>query len=128
MSEKISITDAELDIMNVLWETEPCTSQQILRGVSGNEIRNRNTVKTLLLRLVQKGAVRYEEINSRTYNYYPTLTRREFIASERKGFITKLFGGSAQKMLLNFVQEEQLTKEELTRLISLIEDNSDDNT
>lgn len=122
MSNQIAITDAELDIMKVLWEKGCATSPQILEGVSNGELRNRNTVKTLLLRLVQKGAVKYEEINSRTYRYSPLITQDEYVAYSRKSFLDKVFNGSAQKMLLNFVKEEEITKEDLQRLIDLIEE------
>lgn len=122
MNEKIAITDAELDIMRVLWEKGSCTSPEILQGVSRTETRNRNTMKTLLLRLVNKGAVGYEEINSRTYKYFPIVTQDAYVSAESESFMKKLFSGSPQKMLLNFVKEEQITKNDLQRLIDLIED------
>lgn len=122
MANDIVITDSELDIMKVLWKQGSATSPEILKGVSSGGDRNRNTVKTLLLRLVQKGAVRYEEINSRTYRYIPLITEEEYVAYSRKSFLQKVFDGSAQKMLLNFVKEENITKHDLQRLINLIEE------
>ena len=50
------------------------------------------------------------------------MTQQEYINSERKSFLQKAFDGSAKKMLLNFVQEENITKEELQQLIDMIEE------
>lgn len=119
---KISITEAEFDIMKVLWEKGAATSQEILRGVSGNENKNRNTVKTLLLRLIYKGAVEYEKISARTYRYKPVITEQEYIAQSSGHFLDKLFDGSAKKLILNFVEQEKISKAELEELIKQIGD------
>ncbi|MDR1674022.1 MAG: BlaI/MecI/CopY family transcriptional regulator [Oscillospiraceae bacterium] len=113
MKKKISITDSELEIMKVLWELEEATSSEIFEALD----KNRSTLKTLLLRLVQKGMVGYEEITSRIYRYIPLVSRNDYISYSRKSLIEKAFDGSAQKMLLNFVKEEKITKEELENLI-----------
>jgi BlaI family penicillinase repressor len=122
MSNKVQITDAELEIMKVLWERGTATSPMILADISKGGNRNRNTVKTLLLRLVQKGAVKYEEINSRTYKYTPIITKDEYTSYSSDTFLNKIFGGSVDKMLLNFVRDEKISKESLQRLIDLIEE------
>lgn len=121
MLKKIQVSDGELEIIKVLWSKGSATAAEILKGVSGNEAKNRNTVKTLLLRLVQKKAVRYEEISPRVYRYYPVLLETEYVKQRSKNFIDKLFNGSTQKMLLNFVKDEQITKEDLQKLLMIIE-------
>lgn len=118
MSKRISITDAELPIMKVLWEKGCVTSPEILDQLDGNK----STLKTLLLRLVNKGAVKSEEINTRTYRYRALITEDEYITDVRKIFLQKAFNGSAEKMLLNFVKEENITKTDLQHLISMIEE------
>ena len=122
MDNTIQITDAELDIMKVLWALGSATSPEILKGVSGNEQKNRNTVKTLLLRLIQKNAVRYEEIRPRTYRYFPLVTETEYVKHSSMNFLSRVFEGSVDKMLLNFVKDESITKEDLQRMIDLIEE------
>lgn len=119
---KISITEAEFDIMKVLWERGTATSQEILKGVSGDENKNRNTVKTLLLRLISKGAVEYEKISARTYRYKPVITEQEYIAQSSRHFLDKLFDGSAKKLILNFVEQDKISKVELEELIKQIGD------
>lgn len=118
MKKNISIADSELPIMKVLWEKGTLASPQIFENMPGNK----STLKTLLQRLVAKGAVTAQENTSRTYLYTAAITQQEYINSERKSFLQKAFDGSAKKMLLNFVQEEKITKEELQQLMDMIQE------
>lgn len=118
MKKNITIADSELPIMKVLWEKGRLTSPQIFENMRGNK----STLKTLLQRLVAKGAVKAEENTGRTYIYTAAITQREYIDEQSKGFLQKVFDGSAKKMLLNFVQEEKISKEDLQRLIDMIEE------
>ena len=116
--KNISVADSELPIMKLLWEKGTLTGSEILAGLAGNK----STIKTLLQRLVAKGAVKSEQVNSRTYLYTAAIGKREYINSRLTGFIQKLFDGSAKNMLLNFVKEEKITKEDLQRLIDMLEE------
>lgn len=118
MKNKINIADSELPIMKVIWEHNNLTSPEIFEYLEGNK----NTFKTLLQRLVAKGAVQSTEINARTYRYSAIISRDEYIKSERKGFLQKVFDGSKEKMLLNFVKEEKITKQDLQKLMQMIEE------
>lgn len=118
MKRQISIADAELPIMKVLWEKGELTSPEIFANMTGNK----STLKTLLQRLVAKGAVSAAEINARTYRYSSIVSREEYTRQERIGFLHKVFDGSAQKMLLNFVREENITRDDLQKLAEMIEE------
>lgn len=118
MKNKINIADSELPIMKELWARGELSSPQIFENIEGNI----STLKTLLKRLVDKGAVGTREINSRSYLYHAEVTKKEYIKSERKGFMERIFDGSKEKMLLNFVKEENITKEDLQKLIDMIEE------
>ena len=118
MKNKIKIADSELPIMKVLWQNGKLTSPEIFSHLEGNV----STLKTLLKRLVDKGAVEAEEINSRTYRYHAKVTEDEYIRQERRGFLQKLFDGSKEKMLLNFVKEEQITRADLEKLMDIIDE------
>ena len=116
MQKKITINDSELPIMKVLWRQSGITSPEILAQLHGNK----STLKTLLGRLVSRGAVRAEEINQRNYRYFAAVTEEEYITGQRRHFLQKVFDGSAEKMLLNFVREEQISVEDLHSLINQI--------
>ncbi|HHV09403.1 MAG TPA: BlaI/MecI/CopY family transcriptional regulator [Clostridiales bacterium] len=118
MKKQIQIADAELPIMKVLWDKGDLTSPEIFADMDGNK----STLKTLLQRLVAKGAVKATEVNSRTYRYSPIITREEYTNATRKSFIQKVFDGSSEKMLLNFVKEEKISREDLQRLLDIIEE------
>ncbi len=116
--KNITIADSELPVMKLLWEKGTLSGSEILARIEGNK----STIKTLLQRLVAKGAVTAEVVNSRTYLYTAAVEKQEYINSRRTGLIQKMFDGSAKKMLLNFVQEEKITKEDLQRLMDMIEE------
>jgi len=116
------ITDAELDIMKILWEREGLTSPAIFESLSNSDERNTGTLKTLLKRLVKKGAVRREGINERHYIYFPVITEKEYIKKNRRRLIDRMFDGSAKGLLLNLVNEEKITREDLEQMISRIEE------
>jgi predicted transcriptional regulator len=116
MQKKTIINDSELPIMKVLWKQNGITSPEILAQLPGNK----NTQKTLLGRLVSRGAVRAEEITQRSYRYFAAVSEAEYIAGQRRHFLQKVFDGSAEKMLLNFVREENISPEELRSLVNQI--------
>ena len=117
MLEKIVINDCELPIMKSLWKKDGTTSPEIFAGISGNK----STLRTLLARLVERGAVRAEGINRRTYRYFAAVTEEAYIEEQRKTFLDRVFGGSAEKMLLNFVKGENISDDVLQRLVDRIE-------
>ena len=118
MKKQIKIADSELPIMKVLWEKGELSSPMIFECLDGNI----STLKTLLKRLVDKGAVKTKKLDARSYIYSPVISESEYIRYERKGFLDRIFDGSREKMLLNFVKDEKITKEELQRLIDLIDE------
>ena len=117
VSKKIVVNDCELPIMKALWIKDGITSPEIFAGIKGNK----STLKTLLARLVERGAVRIEEINQRTYRYFAVVTEDDYTREQRETFLQKVFDGSAEKMLINFVKEENISADALRRLVDLIE-------
>ncbi len=130
MQRKITVTDAELPIMKVLWDKGASTSPEIYKhmegDVSGDKAdgggKNKSTFKTLLLRLVQKGAVKAEEINARNFMYSALLSKDDYITYTRRNFLERVFDGSAQKMLLNFIREERIGRDEIEALLRQVEE------
>ena len=117
LPKKIIINDCELPIMKFLWKKNGATSCEIFADINGN----RSTFKTLLSRLVERGAVRVDDINQRSFRYFAVVKDADYIDGQRKSFLQKVFDGSAEKMLLNFVKEENISADALRRLVDLIE-------
>ena len=118
LDAKEKITDAELEVMHVLWDAgEPLTLAGIRAVLCG---RNGDTVKTLLRRLCQKGAVAREK--KEAYYYYP-LVGREELGSYRVGkLIDRLYAGSAKAMTAALVRNEQLKLQDLEELQQMFTD------
>ncbi len=121
MKEQYEITDAELEIMQVLWKNRECNLTTITQELSRNENKNKNTIKTLIHRLIQKGAIESQKINNKEVVYVPKINKKKFIKKESNSFLEKFFNGNTEKLLLNFVEEKKITKEELKKLIDTLE-------
>ena len=78
------------------------------------------TVKTLLGRLVRKGALRYREEGNR-YLYTPVLPRDRYVAAESRSFVDRVFGGDATPALLHIVETMDLSEEDMKELRSILE-------
>ena len=91
MAEKYDITDAELEIMQVLWRQKQATLGEIIEKLEEKKPRNKNTVKTLLYRLVDKKAVESKKVNERGFIYQATITEKQFLTRENKNFLQKLY-------------------------------------
>ena len=118
---KYEITDAELEIMKLLWEKGELTLNEIVENLSKKEKKNKSTVKTLLYRLIEKKSVK-SIINKKKENTYRAeIEKEKYLKKENESFLEKLYNGSTNKLLLNFVEEKKITKKDLEDLLNLIE-------
>lgn len=118
---KLQITDAEFCVMKALWEIEPCTSSEIVEEVSEEQDWNDKTIRTLINRLVSKGAVKAEKTGSKAFTYSSLVSKKDYISEENSNFLNKLYGGSVKLMLASFVENNKLTKEEIENLRDILE-------
>lgn len=121
-NKKYEITDAELEIMNILWEGTTLTLNEIVSILSQEETRNKSTIKTLLYRLVEKGSVKSITAPNKKVNVFEAaISQKQYQRRENENFLQKLYHGSTNKLLLNFVEEKKISKKDLQDLLSLIE-------
>lgn len=116
-----NISTAEWEVMKVLWNQYPLTSQEIIDQLAEPMEWNPKTVKTLLNRLLKKGAIQFQA-EGRTYYYSPLVTENDCIRAERKTFLQRIYGGALSPMLAHFIQDEQLSEEEIDELKKLLEE------
>lgn len=114
------ITDAELEIMKVLWEKKSITLNQIVEELSKEEQKNKSTIKTLLYRLVDKKMVKSVERNKKENEYKPLISEKKYLKSANETFLGKVYDGNVNHMLLNFVEDKKITEEEIEKLLNLI--------
>ncbi|MFB0555392.1 MAG: BlaI/MecI/CopY family transcriptional regulator [Phycisphaerae bacterium] len=115
MKKTPRISEAEWEVMKVLWDTSPATANDVVKRLSGKTHWKRETIRTLINRLVQKKAVGFEK-KGRQYHYFPLVTEAECIKAEARTFLKRLGSGLIEPMLAAFVEEERLSPEKITRL------------
>ena len=121
MPKSPAISDAEWDVMQVAWDAAPApvTANDVVEKLAGRKGWNPKTVRTLLNRLMNKGALAVEAQGKR-YLYRPAVTREECVRRESRSFLSRVFGGAAGAMLVHFVNETPLTAEEIEHLKKLL--------
>jgi BlaI family transcriptional regulator, penicillinase repressor len=113
------ISEAEWDVMKVVWKKSPCLAQDIIQALSGNTKWSPATIKTLLNRLMTKGALRFEK-NGKSYIYSPAFTEEEFRTAEADSFLHRVFDGALSPMISHFVQSRRLSSKELDSLEKIL--------
>lgn len=114
------ISEAEWEVMKVLWKKSPLTANDVVRALSTKTRWKRETIRTLVNRLVQKKAVGFEK-DGRQYQYYPLVTQQQCVREETKTFLKRFHGGSIEPMLTHFVQQESLSPERIARLREILD-------
>jgi BlaI family transcriptional regulator, penicillinase repressor len=117
----IPISESEAKVMNVLWEAHPLGTEQIFERLATNESWHVSTIKTLLGRLVKKGAVA-AEADGRRFSYSPLLTRQDYISTESRSLLDRLFEGKITPLVSHFAQQRKLSKRDLNELRRLLDD------
>ena len=116
MSKPPQISGAEWEVMQVLWDASPLSGTEVAERMRAHP----KTVKTLLGRLVKKGALRFKEEANR-YLYSPAFVRDRYVAEESRSFLQRVFGGEASPALVHFVENVELTDEEIQELRDLLD-------
>jgi len=124
MKEIPKISEAEWEVLRVLWEKETCTASEVVEVLADNTDWKPTTIKTLLARLVKKNAVGFREVD-RTYSYFPLITQTECIKVENRSFLQRVYGGALKPMLAQFIRDEKLTADDIEELKRLLDERSE---
>ena len=115
MDKKITVSDAEWTVLEVLWSAgKPLNATDIRNGLGESRRWERTTVLTLIQRLLKKGVLRQEK--REVYYYEPCVKREEYIKDETKDFVDKFFRGSSRNLAAALVNSKALSKKELEEL------------
>ena len=109
------ISDAELDLMEVLWAADaPLTSADVAERL---EVRGWSlaTIKTMLSRLVVKGAISHRE-DGRRFLYSPAIKREAYVGSESRRFVDRLFGGRLSPLVARLAEADALDEEDIAAI------------
>lgn len=108
MKHPPKISDAEWDVMKVVWRGHPVSAQGVMETLAGDREWSASTVKTLLGRLVKKRALRFER-DGRQFLYEPLVTQEDCQRAEAKFFLARVFDGALTPMMAHFVESEKLS-------------------
>ena len=124
MKASVSITEAESVIMNILWQKSPIATEDVIAALEQPDKWQMSTVKTLVTRLLKKGAIRAQR-DGRRFLYSPVMRRDQWLTDESTGLLDRLFGGRVAPLVAHFSQRKKLSKRDIEELRRLIEELDD---
>jgi BlaI family transcriptional regulator, penicillinase repressor len=119
-SKSATLTEAELRIMNVLWERGSGTVHEVLQGLPETTPLAYNSVLTIIRILEKKGYVKHLK-DKRSHVYMPQVDRKDATRFEVRHLVSRFFGNSHEMLALNVLEETSIDAEELARLRKLLE-------
>lgn len=109
------ISDAELEVIDILWQAQkPLSAYEIRTALNKTKDWERTTVLTLIRRLVEKNII--TQTKKEVYYYTPNISREDYQKEETKNFIRRIYKGKTKDLVAALVQDSSLTKEDLTEL------------
>ena len=114
------ISESEWLVMRVLWSNGSLTANEVVKELSGKTKWKPKTIKTLITRLMKKGAVKFEK-EGRKYRYYPAVSEAECVRMERRSFVRRVYGGTTKPMLAAFLEDAKLSAEDISELRKILE-------
>lgn len=115
-----SLSEAQLEIMNVIWERGEATLGQVYSALAANRDVASNTVQTLMSRLVEKGWLRYR-VEGKTHHYSATRPRESTQRTMVNRMVDTVFGGSTEGLVLALLEARGISGDEAARIRALIE-------
>lgn len=115
------ISDAESQVMAQLWQRAPQTAEELAAELAATQAWQPSTVKTLLNRLLNKGAIAAEK-DGRRFLYRPLLPREDWLGQQATGLLDRLFGGSLAPLVAQFSSQRRLKAEDVEALKRLLQD------
>jgi BlaI family penicillinase repressor len=119
MGRSLQISDAEWDVMEPIWATGACTAADVIKQLRTTHDWNHSTIRTLLARLVEKGALAYD-VDGARYIYRAAVSRQQCVRQEGRSFLEKAFGGDVAALLAHFVEESSLDRAQIDQLRQLL--------
>ena len=121
----IRISEAEAVVMEVLWGEHPLTADEVIARLPGGNDWAEATVKTLLNRLLNKGAIGAAK-EGRRYLYSPLVERDDWVLEESSSLLERLFDGRVAPLVAHFSQHRKLSRTDVVELRKLLEELDDE--
>jgi BlaI family transcriptional regulator, penicillinase repressor len=121
MPSTLQISDAEWAVMEPIWAVGACTAADVIKALRATHDWNHSTIRTLLARLVEKGALDYD-VDGSHYIYRAAVSRQRCVRQESRSFLEKAFGGDVAALLAHFVAESSLDRDQIEQLRRLLDE------
>ena len=115
----MQISDAESIVMEVLWQRSPRCAEEVVAELAREQDWQETTIKTLLNRLLTKGAIRAEK-DGRRYLYAPVLKREDWVHGQSRSLLDRLFDGRVAPLVAHFSEKGRLSKKDIAELKRLV--------
>jgi BlaI family transcriptional regulator, penicillinase repressor len=126
-TQSATLTEAELRIMNVLWQKGSATVHEVLQAIPEKPALAYNSVLTIIRILEKKGYVRHtKDDDTRAFIYSARVDKEDASRSEVRRLVTRFFGNSHELLVLNILEDKGIDAEELDRLRSLLDVNKNE--
>lgn len=122
----MQISDAEWVVMNLVWDSHPIDSAQVIDQLATANDWTPATVKTMLHRLVKKGALLHE-LQGKKYIYRPGVRKHDCVRRASRSFLDRVFSGQASSALLHLVKTSKLSDDEVAQLRALLDSKDTNN-
>ena len=119
MRELPQISEAEFEVMKVVWKYAPINTNEITEKLTQTTNWSPKTIQTLIKRLVSKKALTYEK-HSRVFVYTPLVKEDEYIRRESNTFLNRFYDGNIISMLASYIEDDKLSEAEIDTLRSLL--------
>ena len=123
MNKIPGISESEWQVMKFLWDNNPSTANEIVEALLTKTSWKTRTVRTFIHRLVKKKAIGYKK-KGKEYSYYPNVEQAECIRAESKSFLRRVYGGAFKPMLAAFLEDENLSKQDIEELKAILDKKS----
>ena len=121
----MQISEAESIVMDVLWRQQPLAAEDVVAALAESQQWQEATIKTLLNRLLKKGAIKAGK-DGRRYLYTPVLQRQAWMLGESQGLLERLFDGRVAPLVAHFSEHRKLSRKDIADLRKLLEELDDD--
>ena len=113
------ISEAEFEVMKVVWKDAPISTNEITEKLLQTTSWNSKTIQTLIKRLVTKGVLTYEK-QGRVFVYTPAVKESEYIDQKSNSFLERYYDGDITAMLSAYIKNDKLSETEIEYLRSLL--------
>jgi BlaI family penicillinase repressor len=120
MDQMPQISDAEWEVMKVLWDKGQATAGEVVQALAAPMHWRPRTIKTLLARLVKKGAVA-TTTEGRSFVYRPAVQQARCVRQESRSFLQRVFGGAVAPAVVHLLSHGKLSPEEIRELKQILE-------